>query len=138
MTSTEDLANDHEQSDTTCVCSRDGDGDEANVGERLIVIGAKKSVEVTCEQQVEAVNALSDEVSLEKKDLACFDSSKMNSLYDVIRDIEDQESLLLSLLVSNNLRSCEERRMCHALTWYQIDLGQRLNRRCLHLLRDEE
>ena len=63
ITSTEDLANDHEWFDTTCVGSRDGDGDEANVGERLIVIGAKKSVEVTCEQQVEAVNALSAEVS---------------------------------------------------------------------------
>ena len=90
MTSTEDLANDHEQSDTTCVCSRDGDGDEANVGERLIVIGAKKSVEVTCEKKVEAFNALNDEVSSDQKDLSCFDSSRMKNLYDVISDIEDQ------------------------------------------------
>ena len=88
MTSTEDLANDHEWFDTAYVGS--GDGDEENVEEKFIVIGAKKSDEVTYDQQVEVVNALSDEVSSEQKDLACFDSSRMNNLYDVIRDIEDQ------------------------------------------------
>ena len=87
MTSTEDLANEHEHSDTSCVGFKDGDGDEANVEEKLLFIGAKKSVEVTCEQKVEEVNALSDEVSSEQKDLTCFDSSRMNNLYDVIRDI---------------------------------------------------
>ena len=51
MTSTEDLANDHEWSDTACVGSRDGDGDEANVEERFLFIGAKKSIEVTCEKK---------------------------------------------------------------------------------------
>ena len=65
MTSIEDLANDHEWSGITCVCSRDGDGDESNVEERLLVTSAKNSVEVTCEQKVEAVSALSDEVSLD-------------------------------------------------------------------------
>ena len=49
MTSTEDLANDHERSDTACVGSGDGDEDEENVEERLLVTGAKKSFEVTCE-----------------------------------------------------------------------------------------
>ena len=86
MTSTKDLANDHGWSDTACV----GSVDEANVEEKLLVIGAKKLVKVTCEQQVEAVNALSDEASSKQKDLACFDSSRMKNLYDVIRDIEDQ------------------------------------------------
>ena len=90
MTSTEDLANDHERSDTSCVCSKDGDGDEENVEEKLLVIGENNSVEVTCEQEVEAVNSLSDEFSSEQKDLACFDSSRMKNLYDVIRDIEYQ------------------------------------------------
>lgn len=88
IASTEKSAHGREQTDTACVGS--GDGDEANVEEKLLVIGAKKSVEVTCEQQVEAINALSDEVSSEQKDLAVFDSSRMKKLFDVIRDIEDQ------------------------------------------------
>lgn len=88
IASTEDSAHDHEQSDDACAGS--GDGDEANVEEKLLVIGAKKSVEVTCEQQVEVLNALSDEVGSEQKDLAVFDSSRMKNLFEVIRDIEDQ------------------------------------------------
>ena len=52
-TSTEDLANDHEWSDTDYVGSRDGDGDEENAEEKSIVIGENKSIEVICEQEVE-------------------------------------------------------------------------------------
>ena len=47
-TSTVDLANDHEwsgtASNTACVGSSDGDGDEENVEEKSLVIGANKPV----------------------------------------------------------------------------------------------
>ncbi|GLJ24502.1 hypothetical protein SUGI_0468090 [Cryptomeria japonica] len=79
-----------EELETIHTCSGDKGGDEDKEEEKLHVVETKQSDEVINELKVEVINAVTNEVISEKKDLAILDSSRVRNLLEVMRDIEDQ------------------------------------------------
>ncbi|KAH9294252.1 hypothetical protein KI387_035772 [Taxus chinensis] len=79
-----------EKSETVHPSLGDKGGDEDKEEDKLHIIETKESDVVISELKVEVIDAVSNEVISEKKDLAVLDSNRARNLFDVMRDIEDQ------------------------------------------------